>query len=1017
MNRIRTFATWLSLVALIVSAECLAQAPEATETVNEATAAATTVLPEPARRFSYGYWPNGWRKTPKDTSPDVLCFETGHYGFLLDMDDLTSPRFGLFNDRVDYVGALNAGRARIDTLQPAELAIELVVDGKTYQATTCRAGVDTDVQRLKNANLWWSGRFAQHYIVHDLVFTDETGKQFACFGKLDLVAWPGSLTLTTELEPALQFADGPDRGASGNGHCIINTPLQIPHSPELDPATFTAEIWMQMPKGLERNMNGWMLCKNDNEWGQGNFGLVYNNGMVAAVMNNAGGQLNQVRIPQYGPLKPGRWYHYAIAYDGTTMEFYVDGERHGSKKLGAPRTPGTGALRIGQRADGELAVIHGLYDQLRIWNRVLSQDELKAHLRAPGIIPDKQGLLFERNFDSGAEFKVPSWTNAQVNLRFKTAEREWKASQPIDGAWEAGQPKQLTLTCDLDASCASDRQVSGTVTTPGGQTFPIRFDATSNCYVADIIDLERRFEVGYIKITNYDEFNIQLDCADDATRPLPFLLRMYESANDTAMVPILCHPDGTPSGIPVQLSKNWHDPPMGNGLRAFTLLPLKKGANRYRLRVPYTFYGNLPTASHAQLSLVGWGGNGRWDQLALSSGGESITFDIDMSPTEVAVCDIRLPLARNGKDGNPWTWSDVGWGGDWLGLYHGNHKIPNAGMKAAYLSHGPCLTDVLYQGTYGADGKALLSARVQTPRTNDYARTFQKLEYQFQQKVSTKNSYLMKKHADCFDTTVAYGNANGLIAEKRIEGKTKRGDLLIPPTEITGPGPWWVAFPGRTRRDADMAGRDWAIGYISWVIRDYHATFGSTDYPNPHFQVKIEKRIGNEATLETLLVPPPVVKSYQPGDRVLLDTQWLHLHRNADRYGGSNEAYREHLAQHPQSWRTTYREVSGNNLDIDVVGGELLQQFPIMVRATADIVQVTITGGIGYVPIQFEGLASPDGYALYDKAANGETKLDQSVRGNDFWQTDHDLTTNTYRMTYNVPLDGRTNSTWILKQQ
>ena len=52
-----------------------------------------------------------------------------------------------------------------------------------------------------------------------------------------------------------------------------------------------------------------------------------------------------------------------------------------------------------------------------------------------------------------------------------------------------------------------------------------------------------------------------------------------------------------------------------------------------------------------------------------------------------------------------------------------------------------------------------------------------------------------------------------------------------------------------------------------------------------------------------------------------------------------------------------------------------------------------------------------------NKAANGETKLDQSVRGNDFWQTDHDLTTNTYRMTYNVPLDGRTNSTWILKQQ
>ena len=37
-----------------------------------------------------------------------------------------------------------------------------------------------------------------------------------------------------------------------------------------------------------------------------------------------------------------------------------------------------------------------------------------------------------------------------------------------------------------------------------------------------------------------------------------------------------------------------------------------------------------------QLSLVGYGGNQRWDQLALACGGELITFDLDMSLTEVA---------------------------------------------------------------------------------------------------------------------------------------------------------------------------------------------------------------------------------------------------------------------------------------------------------------------------------------------------------------------------------------------
>ncbi|MBT7304075.1 MAG: hypothetical protein HN849_31365, partial [Victivallales bacterium] len=495
---------------------------------------------------------------------------------------------------------------------------------------------------------------------------------------------------------------------------------------------------------------------------------------------------------------------------------------------------------------------------------------------------------------------------------------------------------------------------------------------------------------------------------------VPFLLDFRGPANITGLVPILCHPDGTPTGVPVQLSKNWHYTPIGAYLRAYALVPVKPGQNRYRLRIAYGFYGTLPSASHGQLCLVGYGGNQRWDQLALASGGEIITFDADMSLTNVAVCDVRLAMGRNGTEGNPWGWTDAGWGGDWLGIYGaGDRKLTFAGMKTTYLSHGPCLSDVLYKGAYGSGRDVLVDARVQLPRTDDYGRTFQDLEYRFQRELAAKNTYFLRRHGRAFDKVVAYGNADGLIAEKRVTGDLKKGDFLIPPTELTGPGPWWIAFPGRTRRGQ----KDWGFGYVSLIIRDYESSFGGKIGRNPFFQARVEQRQEDEAKLETWIVPPPGVTTYQPGDRVRLDTQWIHLVMEADDFGGPSGAYRQHLAKNPRSWQTTYREAKGNNLKINVEGGKVLRRLPIVVQTGKPEVSVAIQGGVGHVPIRFEGLKTAAGYALYESVDGKETKLDQSVHGNDFWQTDYDPTTATFRMTFNLPLDGKATSRWVLQRQ
>ena len=62
--------------------------------------------------------------------------------------------------------------------------------------------------------------------------------------------------------------------------------------------------------------------------------------------------------------------------------------------------------------------------------------------------------------------------------------------------------------------------------------------------------------------------------------------------------------------------------------------------------------------------------------------------------------------------------------------------------------------------------------------------------------------------------------------------------------------------------------------------------------------------------------------------------------------------------------------------------------------------EVTVQGGVGYVPVTFTELTSPDGYALFVD----NQRINQSVHGNDFWQTDYDPATQRWRQTYNLAL-------------
>jgi hypothetical protein len=617
-----------------------------------------------------------------------------------------------------------------------------------------------------------------------------------------------------------------------------------------------------------------------------------------------------------------------------------------------------------------------------------------------------------------------TWTNTTLRVALKgcgTGVSPVGREEQFTGPWASGVEKSMSLTVQSPERVSPDTRISLQVTAGLDQSFPVKFEPKKDCFVASVPKIKRGFASGYTDIRDYDEFAITIDNQGVVRREVPFLLDFRSPANITGLCPLLCDKEGRPTGIPVQLSKNWHHPKMGPYLMAYASLPSQPGKTEYLLRIAYGFYGTLPSASHAQLCLIGYGGeygNGRWDQLAIGCWGETICFDMDMSLTDIAITDVRMLMARNGLNGTKWSWTDAGWGGDWLGMHNANgEKLAFNDLKTAYLSQGPCLTDVRYAGFYGAGREVALEAQVQTLRTDDHARTLQRLKYTFN--VDSKTNllwlYKMGRTSGLVTPRIAYGNRAGLIAEQSVPLDLKPGECFVDKRTLEGDGPWWVSFPGARHTD----GRNWGTGYRALVIRSYTAHIGGRTFTRPTFSLPVhhvqKKEMGLD--LDLLLVAPKEVSGFGPGDRVEMDLEWITLPRIAEDYYGPNETFRKHLAENPSSWKTTYRESAGNDLNVTAIGGKVLSRYPVLIRADKPMVTVAIKGGVGFVPLRFEGLRSVNGVALYEVISGKEVKFDPSVHGNDFWQADIDEGGQTYALTYNLPLDNKPESKWILKRE
>ena len=503
-------------------------------------------------------------------------------------------------------------------------------------------------------------------------------------------------------------------------------------------------------------------------------------------------------------------------------------------------------------------------------------------------------------------------------------------------------------------------------------------------------------------------FSVRNDGEREATVPIMFVDEHPPAI--TGFSPLLGDADGMPTGIPVQISKNWHVRPdkgvlphQGPWFHGYTFIRVPPRARReFTVEIAYARYGGVPAASHAQLSLVGWGHNQFWDEAAIGSFGESICYEPGRVQRRCAIDDIRPLMTLPSADAKPYGWAGNCGGGDFLvWVDEAGHYRGFRATRSDYRSYGPCLTEVACtEQTLGGEIESRVSVSI--ARSDDYLRAFHHLRYEVRRPVKWQRLAFYQLGADFYNDTparrVAVGNVSGLSEESELlQAKDIYSRRSVP---LPGEAPW-ISIHGVERAAVNKGG---AIASRGFIVRSWKAVLGGKACDQPHASFyATEWGKGNFRTAIELS-PPPNLRALQRGDFVEADVELVVFPADASAYYGPNKAFQEALEKDADTWRLVHREAAGNSLKLSASKGRVNRSCPLSVTVDRkDRAACEISGGIGYVPVTFGGLRDYRGYELL---VSGHP-LNQAVHGNDFWQTDYDPTRRQWRVTYNLLRDGQ----------
>lgn len=210
-------------------------------------------------------------------------------------------------------------------------------------------------------------------------------------------------------------AEPPDRGAlllDGNTGYLTMGP-----APALGLATFTVEAWVRRDgRGVEAGTGeGGLRLVPIAGKGRGeedgspldcNYAFGFAGDVLGADFEDmATGGNHPVRGAT--PIPIGEWHHVAASYDGATWRLYVDGRVDAELMAGAtPRADSIQHFAVGTTMSSTGApagYLEGAIDEVRVWNRALSGDEIASGMRSALASGDGLVARWALDPEGGAE--------------------------------------------------------------------------------------------------------------------------------------------------------------------------------------------------------------------------------------------------------------------------------------------------------------------------------------------------------------------------------------------------------------------------------------------------------------------------------------------------------------------------------------------------------------------------------------------------------------------------------------
>ena len=429
-------------------------------------------------------------------------------------------------------------------------------------------------------------------------------------------------------------------------------------------------------------------------------------------------------------------------------------------------------------------------------------------------------------------------------------------------------------------------------------------------------------------LDRFDKWPITLSNDGDKAKTFRLLFDTRPRAI-TGFTPMVLDSEGRPTGIPVQISKNWHKGKdsmryQGPWIHGSTVIRVPPRSTRnFQYAIAYARWGGVPAASHAQLSLIGWGHNMFWDECAIGSFGESICYEPGRTQRRSFITDVR-PLMVYGKDRKRWGWTGNVGGGDFLVYFDAEGKyVPMIKTRGRYYSYGPNLTKVSYD-EMSQDKSIKASYTVGLARADDYVRVFQDVRYDVLRPVEFSRLAFCQMPSDYYNDMkygkAAIGNLGGLVCEWPVRMGSWQYDRKSVP--MPGRQPWVSLHDVSPHEKVTQAAR-------GLIVRKWDAVLGSKKCIEPRLSTYMTEWHRSNHRVAAELSSPLGLERLKPGDYVDMDIELVVLPSKVDIYYGPNRPFVAALDRDANTWKMVHREAKGNDLDIRIEEGKLIRNYPV----------------------------------------------------------------------------------------